>query len=39
MKCPYCGEKERTFPLVKITELIIEWICDVCGCTWNEVKK
>lgn len=34
MKCPYC-DSEHTEPFLKISKTVTEWICRMCGLTWN----
>lgn len=33
--CPYCGNEEGTYPLVKLHDLV-EWGCNACGLVWKE---
>lgn len=36
MNCPYCNHDDMTSIFARITERIVEWICNRCGLTWME---
>jgi len=33
--CPYCRKSDGTYPLTRVTDKIVTWLCQWCGLTFD----